>query len=142
MLTNKRNSTESLTTASGTLSRRTPGSGSDMLSTMTPAPQITHPSRSAARTRVRFLRDILFASLLAITSATIVAPSFARTNMDRVGADGQSAPDRYCLQGPPRGWPGECEYSTYQQCKATASGVGGLCVENPEYLFPEHWRGY
>ncbi|WP_256559077.1 MULTISPECIES: DUF3551 domain-containing protein [unclassified Bradyrhizobium] len=62
--------------------------------------------------------------------------------MDHEGADGQPASDRYCLQGPPRGWPGECEYSTYQQCKASASGVGGLCAENPEYLFREQRHSY
>ena len=43
--------------------------------------------------------------------------------------------DRYCLQGRSSGYPGNCEFSTYQQCLATASGTDAYCGENPVYLF-------
>ena len=39
--------------------------------------------------------------------------------------------DRYCLQGRQSGYPGNCEFSTYQQCLATASGTGEGCGINP-----------
>ena len=39
--------------------------------------------------------------------------------------------DRYCLQGRISGYPGNCEFSTYQQCMATASGTGDGCGINP-----------
>ena len=31
------------------------------------------------------------------------------------------------------GWPGSihCWYTSYDQCRATVSGVGGYCVQNP-----------
>ena len=53
-----------------------------------------------------------------------------------------SAQDRYCLQGRQWGYPGNCEFSTYEQCEATASGTGAYCGENPQYLFSEQQRGY
>lgn len=28
---------------------------------------------------------------------------------------------------------GRCEYTTLEQCKASASGLGGYCAENPFY---------
>ena len=43
--------------------------------------------------------------------------------------------DRYCLQGRIWGYPGNCQFSTYQQCMATASGTDAYCGENPIYLF-------
>lgn len=38
---------------------------------------------------------------------------------------------RYCLVSPGYGYPGECSYSTYQQCAASASGRFADCVVNP-----------
>ncbi|WP_342709943.1 DUF3551 domain-containing protein [Bradyrhizobium sp. B124] len=50
--------------------------------------------------------------------------------------------DIYCLQG--RAWggyPGTCQFSTHNQCKATASGAGGYCGINPVYAFAQHrWQ--
>ena len=37
------------------------------------------------------------------------------------------------------GWDGggrNCGFSTYEQCRATVSGVGGYCEENPMYRAP------
>jgi hypothetical protein len=35
--------------------------------------------------------------------------------------------DSYCLQGRISGYPGNCEFSSYQQCMATASGTADGC---------------
>jgi hypothetical protein len=40
---------------------------------------------------------------------------------------------RYCLQGDHWGYPGNCSFSTYQQCTATASGTRAYCGINPKY---------
>ncbi|RTE91601.1 DUF3551 domain-containing protein [Bradyrhizobium sp. LVM 105] len=48
--------------------------------------------------------------------------------------------DRYCLQGRRWGYPGNCQFSTYAQCMATASGTIDSCGLNPTYAFRE-WKG-
>jgi hypothetical protein len=35
----------------------------------------------------------------------------------------------YCLQ---RGESTECDYTTYEQCQASASGIGADCISNPD----------
>ncbi|WP_439925940.1 DUF3551 domain-containing protein [Nitrobacter sp. JJSN] len=46
--------------------------------------------------------------------------------------------DAYCLQGGLWGYPGSCMFSSFQQCRTTASGVSGTCVRNPRsYYHPE-----
>jgi hypothetical protein len=40
---------------------------------------------------------------------------------------------RYCLQGQDWGYPGLCQFSTYQSCQATASGTLSYCGINPQY---------
>ena len=52
-----------------------------------------------------------------------------------------AAADRYCLQGRRWGFPGNCQFSTYRQCVATASGTDAGCGINPTYLFAyPQWR--
>jgi hypothetical protein len=51
-------------------------------------------------------------------------------------------PDLYCLQGRIWGYPGNCQFSDYAQCMATASGTDAFCDKNPVYLFAEQRRGY
>jgi len=41
--------------------------------------------------------------------------------------------DSYCLQGRSSGYPGNCQFSSYQQCMATLSGIGGTCIRSPYY---------
>ncbi len=48
---------------------------------------------------------------------------------------GAAAQDRYCLQGRPYGYPGNCQFSSYQQCMASASGTDAYCGRNPQYSF-------
>ena len=49
--------------------------------------------------------------------------------------------DRYCLQGRQWGYPGNCQFSSYGQCMATASGTDAYCGINPQYLFARQRRG-
>jgi Protein of unknown function (DUF3551) len=43
--------------------------------------------------------------------------------------------DAYCLQGRQSGYPGNCQFSTYQQCMATASGTNEGCGISPMRAF-------
>jgi hypothetical protein len=56
-----------------------------------------------------------------------------------VGSLSPAAASRYCLQGRNWGYPGNCQFSTYQQCMATASGTAAHCGINPHYVV-EHRR--
>ena len=42
---------------------------------------------------------------------------------------------KYCVQGPNMGYPGDCSYSTYAQCQASASGTIDGCGINPRYAY-------
>lgn len=48
--------------------------------------------------------------------------------------------DVYCLQGRSWGYPGNCQFSTYSQCMATASGTYTYCGINPIYAFERQGR--
>ncbi|WP_128948156.1 DUF3551 domain-containing protein [Bradyrhizobium nanningense] len=48
--------------------------------------------------------------------------------------------DVYCLQGRTWGYPGNCQFSTYSQCMATASGTYAYCGINPIYAFERQGR--
>ena len=52
-----------------------------------------------------------------------------------------AAQDQYCLQGRQWGYPGNCLFSTYQQCMATASGTNSYCGINPMRAFAQQRRG-
>lgn len=43
----------------------------------------------------------------------------------------------YCLQGKDYGYPGQCQFSSYQQCLATASGTVSYCGLNPRFASGE-----
>ena len=53
----------------------------------------------------------------------------------------ESAPNSYCLQGRAYGYPGNCQYSSYAQCMATARGTFSSCGINPQYAFARQQRG-
>jgi Protein of unknown function (DUF3551) len=42
---------------------------------------------------------------------------------------------RYCLQGRDWGYPGLCDFPTYESCAATAAGTFNYCGLNPHYAF-------
>jgi hypothetical protein len=50
----------------------------------------------------------------------------------------------YCMQGKDAGYPGDCQYSSYAECSATASGRGEECAINPRYAYSRQqnrsWR--
>jgi hypothetical protein len=41
----------------------------------------------------------------------------------------------YCLQGRDLGIPGDCRYTSYQQCMASASGRDAFCGVNPRAAY-------
>ena len=49
--------------------------------------------------------------------------------------------DRYCLQGRIWGYPGNCQFSNYQQGLATASGTDAYCGIIPRFAFSQR-RNY
>ena len=50
--------------------------------------------------------------------------------------------DRYCVQGRTYGYPGNCAFSTLQQCLATASGQDAGCGLNPMSAYARQQPGY
>ena len=89
------------------------------------------------------MRQVLFAGLSVVGLVAISTPSSSAIARQRAPASSAPAAiqDWYCLQGYQWGYPGNCEFSTYDQCKATASGTEDGCGENPHYLFKAQWRG-
>jgi Protein of unknown function (DUF3551) len=41
----------------------------------------------------------------------------------------------YCLQGKQTGIPGDCNYASYAQCMASASGRDAYCAINPRVAY-------
>ena len=56
-------------------------------------------------------------------------------------ATAETGPNSYCLQGRQWGYPGNCQFSSYAQCMATASGTGSYCGVNPQYASTHQRRG-
>ncbi|WP_314950105.1 DUF3551 domain-containing protein [Bradyrhizobium cosmicum] len=52
------------------------------------------------------------------------------------------AHDRYCLQGRIWGYPGNCQFTSYGQCMASASGTNAYCGINPRYSYARRGRAY
>ena len=85
-----------------------------------------------------FMRQVLFVALSAvglIATASLSTPAARPASFTGIQ-------DRFCLQGRQWGYPGNCLFSTFEQCMATASGTQAYCGENPRYLFSEQRRGY
>jgi hypothetical protein len=47
----------------------------------------------------------------------------------------QPRPANIAYKGPNMGYPGDCSYSTYAQCQASASGTIDDCGINPRYAY-------
>jgi hypothetical protein len=87
------------------------------------------------------MRQTLFLGLAAFV--LIVMPASSSLARPRGPVIAAAPPDRYCLQGRIWGYPGNCQFATYAQCAATASGTNAYCGPNPQYLFPKQpQRGY
>jgi hypothetical protein len=72
----------------------------------------------------------VLATISALTAVGSISP-----------APAEAIQDRYCLQGRPWGYPGNCQFSSYAQCMATASGTEAYCGINPQYAFARQRRG-
>jgi hypothetical protein len=73
---------------------------------------------------------LAMAALIAAGTATIA------------GASSAAAFDYpYCLQGRGVGVPGDCSYTSYAQCMASASGRAVYCNINPRVAFGQQRRG-
>jgi hypothetical protein len=76
------------------------------------------------------MRRLLLAALSAASVLANIGPAAAATQ------------DRYCLQGREWGYPGNCQFSNYSQCMASASGTDAYCGINPmdAYARRQHSR--
>ncbi len=72
---------------------------------------------------------LVFFALTMIAAAAGASPSNAQSR----------GPKPWCIADGAYG-PGtmDCTYWTFQQCRASASGAGGMCVENPVILW-QRW---
>ncbi|ABE41499.1 DUF3551 domain-containing protein [Rhodopseudomonas pseudopalustris] len=73
------------------------------------------------------------ATVLAATSAVVAGFLAAGTP-----AEARDYP--YCLTSPGYGYPGDCSYASYNQCRAAASGRLADCNVNPRVSFREPRR--
>jgi hypothetical protein len=78
-------------------------------------------------------RQISLAVLATVSALTVVGSV--------TPAPAEAIQDQYCLQGRSWGYPGNCEFSTYQQCMATASGTNAYCGINPMHAFARQRPG-
>jgi hypothetical protein len=73
-------------------------------------------------------------TILSLASfATLIAASLSAA---------QAGSDRYCLQGRSWGYPGNCQFASYEQCAATASGTAAYCGINPRYAYSQQRYAY
>ena len=79
-------------------------------------------------------RNVSLAILAAVSALAVVGSMSPAPAAERIQ-------DRYCLQGRAWGYPGNCQFSSYQQCLASASGTNAGCGLNPTYAFAPQ-RGY
>src|SRR6266853_1404641 len=79
-------------------------------------------------------------ALLVVASMGLFSPTMALARGGS-GHGGEATQDRYCLQGRPWCYPGNCQFSSYAQCMATASGTDAYCGINPQYAFARQQRG-
>ena len=87
-------------------------------------------------------QNIRYVTLAALAVASAAAATIA-------GSSPAAAFDSpYCLQGKQTGIPGDCNYASYAQCMASASGRDAYCNVNPRVAYqrqlpPRHGRrGY
>ena len=75
-------------------------------------------------------------------ASLIVAVLLATGAATLAGATPAAAFDYpWCVQGRGVGIPGDCSYTSYGQCMASASGRGLYCNVNPRVAFGRERRG-
>lgn len=75
---------------------------------------------------------LFFAAVSIIPLVAVAAPASAQHFRNGYGLN-----DRYCLTGKQWGYPGNCQFATFAQCKATASGTDADCNINPAFAFAQ-----
>jgi len=94
-----------------------------------------------ARSFTRLPALAVFASPLTIFAVSVaLAGDQARAQTPGPGYYGpplayERATNSYCLQGKQWGYPGNCQFSSYTECMATASGTDSYCGINPQKAF-------
>ena len=76
-------------------------------------------------------------------TAMLGAAAFVAIALTVAPATAQDHP--YCVQGRQWGYPGRCDFTSYEQCQATASGTDSYCGINPRFAFgsqPQRRRAY
>jgi hypothetical protein len=81
------------------------------------------------------MRRNLSLAILATASALTVVGSMTPAPA------AEAIQDTYCLQGRVWGYPGNCQFSNYQQCMASASGTDAYCGLNPVKAFAQQRSG-
>jgi len=83
--------------------------------------------------------------ILGLMAVTAVGAATLATSV-ATSAPAAAGDYAYCLQGGGFGYPGECSYSTYAQCQASASGRRAYCGVNPRVAYGQmqapRGRGY
>jgi hypothetical protein len=69
-------------------------------------------------------------SLKIVAASTLAGAAMLLAGVPTGPAEAVEYP--YCASGQWAGG-GGCSYSTLEQCRASISGVGGVCVSNPRY---------
>jgi hypothetical protein len=89
---------------------------------------------SSTKQTEKQMRNLLFALAAVSTLGTAVA----------VSSPAAAREYPYCMQGKDAGYPGDCQYRSYAECQATASGRGEDCAINPRFAYSRQqdrsWR--
>lgn len=73
-----------------------------------------------------------------VIALTILAASAIATLPSVTPA--QARDYKYCLQGRDAGYPGDCRFTSFRQCQASASGTYSECGLNPRYVYAQRYR--
>jgi hypothetical protein len=79
-------------------------------------------------------RNVSLAILATVSALTVVGTMSSAPAKEAIQ-------DSFCLQGRQWGYPGNCQFSSYEQCMATASGTDAYCGINPMTAFAQQRRG-
>lgn len=76
-----------------------------------------------------------------LSKAVLTATTFLTVIISSYPIAVEAKQDSYCLQGRQWGYPGNCQFSTYPQCMAAASGTDAYCGVNPQKAYARQRRG-
>ena len=75
-------------------------------------------------------------------NASLIVAALLAAGAATLGSTPAAAIDYpWCVQGRGIGIPGDCSYTSYAQCMASASGRGLYCNVNPRTAFGRERRG-